>query len=138
MRTIAVPIMAGSFSSHFGGADAFALYRVDPSTGEVSDRRLITPPEHGRGIFPMWLRSLGADVVLAGGMGPRASGILAQHGIEVVLGVQGTDPDAVVRQFLEGTLVATGEPCHEHGFHDCGHHDRHQGGGGCGGHHENG
>jgi predicted Fe-Mo cluster-binding NifX family protein len=67
-------------------------------------------------------------------MGQRASGIFAQHGIDVVLGVDGDDPESMVRQYLAGTLASTGELCHDHGHHDCGehahgaHHD-------CGGHH---
>jgi predicted Fe-Mo cluster-binding NifX family protein len=132
VMTIAIPLVGKQFSSHFGGADAFVLYTVDEGDRSVSERRVVVPPEHGRGIFPMWLRQLGASVVIAGGMGPRASGILAQHGIRVVLGAQGDDPDAMVRSFLDGSLVATGEPCHDHGFHDCGHHSPRQGG--CGGH----
>jgi ATP-binding protein involved in chromosome partitioning len=130
---IAVPMVGDRFSSHFGGADAFALYTIDEERRAVAERRRHVPPEHGRGIFPMWLRQLGASVVIAGGMGPRASGIFAQHGIQVVLGAQGDDPDAMVRAFLTGTLAATGEPCHEQGFHDCGHHS--PDGGNCGGHH---
>ena len=129
VKTIAIPLMDGRFSDHFGGAQAFALYRIDEATGQVTERRVLPTPEHGRGIYPVWLSQQGADVVLAGGMGPRATGILAQHGIQVVLGIRGDDPDSVVGQYLDGTLVATGEPCQEHGFHDCGHHPD---GGGCG------
>lgn len=119
---IAVPLMRGRFGDHFGGADSFALYTVDEASRTVSERVVGSPPEHGRGVFPMWLRAQGATVVLAGGMGPRASGILAQHGIEVVVGIAGDDPDEVVRAYLDGTLEATNQPCPEHGFHDCGHH----------------
>ncbi|HOC44614.1 MAG TPA: NifB/NifX family molybdenum-iron cluster-binding protein [Thermoanaerobaculales bacterium] len=126
--------MGDRFSDHFGGADAFALYSVDTERRTVEGRQVLFPPEHGHGVYPMWLRQLGATVVLAGGMGPRASGMLTQHGIEVVLGVQGDDPDALVRSYLDGNLVAGGEPCHDHGFHDCGHHS--PGEGGCGGHHD--
>jgi predicted Fe-Mo cluster-binding NifX family protein len=131
---IAVPLQEGRFSSHFGGAEGFAFYEVNVSDRTVTDRSFGRPPEHGRGVYPMWLRGEGATVILAGGMGPRAVGIFAQHGIEVVLGIRGDDPDAVVRSFLDGTLEATGEPCHDHGFHDCGHdHGRHSGrGDGCG------
>jgi predicted Fe-Mo cluster-binding NifX family protein len=119
---IAVPLAQGRFSAHFGGAEAFAFYTVDEGSRTVRGRELEAPPEHARGVFPMWLRAQGATVVLAGGMGPRASGILAQHGIEVVTGIREEDPDAVVRAYLDGTLVASNEPCLEHGFHDCGHH----------------
>lgn len=121
IKTIAIPITDGRFCEHFGGAEAFALYTVEDSV--VGERRLMTPPEHGRGVYPVWLRQHGTEVVLAGGMGPRAVGIFAQHGIEVVLGVQGEDPDLIVERYLQGTLEATGEACHEHGFHECGHHD---------------
>ncbi len=125
---IAVPVHQGRFSAHFGGAEAFALYAVDEASGTIGERVLEALPEHGRGVYPMWLQQQGATVVLAGGMGPRASDILARHGIEVVLGIEGDDPDAVVRSYLAGTLETTGEICHEHGYHDCGHdhgsHDR--------------
>lgn len=129
---IAVPVHQGRFCEHFGGAEAFAFYTVDEGSRAIGERLFGEPPEHGRGIFPMWLRQQGTTVVLAGGMGPRAVGILAQHGIEVVTGIRGEDPDAVVVGYLDGTLEATGEVCHEHHYHDC-DHGREQGGHG-GGH----
>jgi predicted Fe-Mo cluster-binding NifX family protein len=133
MTTIAIPMRDGEFCEHFGGAETFALYTIGDGTKSVDERRTMSPPEHGRGVYPVWLRQLGAQVILAGGMGPRAVGIFARHGIEVVLGVRGADPDLMVERYLEGTLEATGEACHEHGFHDCGHHEP-RAGGGCGGH----
>ena len=47
--------------------------------------------------------------------------IFERQGIEVVLGVQGEDPEVIAHRYLAGTLETTGEVCHEHGFHDCGH-----------------
>ena len=128
---IAVPLREGKFSSHFGGAEAFVFYTVDDAAKEVANRSVAAPPEHGRGIFPVWLSKQGVTTVLAGGMGPRASGMLTGQGIDVVLGAAGDDPDAMVRAFLEGTLSFSGELCHDHSFHDCGHG---HGGGSCGGH----
>jgi predicted Fe-Mo cluster-binding NifX family protein len=129
---IAIPLHDGRLSEHFGGAEAFALYTVDDASRIVSEKAMGAPPDHSRGVFPMWLSEQGATVVLAGGMGPRAVGILAQHGIRVVLGVRGDDPDAVVRSYLDGSLEASGDVCQDHSFHDCGHHGG-QGQGGCGG-----
>ncbi len=127
---IAVPIREGRFTSHFGGAEAFALYTVD-ETKNITEQRQAAPPEHGRGVFPMWLRKQGVTTVLAGGMGPRASDIFTGHGIDVVLGADGEDPEAMVHAYLDGTLTFSGELCHEHGFHDCGNHKESSG---CGGH----
>jgi len=127
-------VREGKFSSHFGGAETFALYIVDKDRREISEQCLAAPPEHGRGVFPMWLRNQGVTTILAGGMGPRASNILAGHGIDVVLGADGEDPETMVRAYLDGTLSASGELCHEHGFHDCGNHKDSNG---CGGHRHN-
>lgn len=118
---IAIPVHQGRFSEHFGGAETFAFYTVDENSRAIGERLLGAPPEHGRGVFPVWLRQQGATVILAGGMGPRAAKIFAHHGVEVVLGVQGEDPEAIVRSYLDGTLETTGQVCHDHGFHDCGH-----------------
>jgi len=131
---IAIPVREGRFSSHFGGADAFAMYTVDETNRNVSEQEFVKPPEHGRGVFPVWLRKQGVTTVLAGGMGPRASNIFVGQGIDVVLGAEGDDPKAMARAYLDGTLAFSGELCHEHGFHDCGHHNS---GSGCGGHGHN-
>jgi predicted Fe-Mo cluster-binding NifX family protein len=121
----------GRFCEHFGGADAFAFYTVDEASRSVGDLHVGAPPEHGRGVFPVWLRQQGATVVLAGGMGPRAANIFAHHGVEVVLGVHGEDPEKIVSGYLDGTLDTTGEVCHDHGFHNCGHDHHDSGGNGC-------
>ena len=126
---IAIPLNDGRFCEHFGGAQAFALYDVNDDERTIGNHLFGAPPEHGRGVFPVWLKQQGATVVLAGGMGPRAVEIFAHQGIEVVLGVQGEDPEVIARSYLAGTLETTGEVCHEHGFHDCGHD--HGEGGGC-------
>lgn len=128
---IAVPVQQGSFCPHFGGADAFAFYTINLADRTIGDRVFGAPPEHGRGVFPSWLRHQGASVILAGGMGPRAVEMFNRMGIEVVLGVDGDHPDALVQRFLDGTLEATGQPCHEQGYHDCGHHHGDGGRGGC-------
>lgn len=126
---IAIPLHRGEFCEHFGGAQVFVFYDVDMDKWTISNHLFSAPPEHGRGIFPVWLKQQGATVVLAGGMGPRAVDIFARQGIEVVLGVRGDDPEAIARSFLAGTLETNGEVCHEHSYHDCGHDHREHGSG---------
>ena len=121
---IAIPLNDGRFCDHFGGAQAFAFYDVDDNGRTIGHRLFGAAPEHGRGVFPVWFKQQGATVVLAGGMGPRAVDIFARQGIEVVLGVEGDDPEDIAHSYLAGTLETTNEVCHEHGFHDCGHEHR--------------
>jgi predicted Fe-Mo cluster-binding NifX family protein len=121
MKKIAVPVLGGRFSSHFGGAEAFAVYQADEATKTIADKVIHPAPPHAQGSFPAFLAQIGADVIIAQGMGPRAVQILESNGIEVVLGAMGEDPDALVTAYLEGTLAATGESCHEHGHGHGGH-----------------
>ena len=117
MKKIAIPVLSGRFSSHFGGAEGFALFDVDENEGRIVDRIDHPAPPHAMGSFPAWLRDQGVDVILAAGMGPRAVEMLQASGVEVVLGASGDDPDDLVQAWLNGTLTATGESCHDHGHH---------------------
>jgi predicted Fe-Mo cluster-binding NifX family protein len=122
MMKIAIPIVQGQFSDHFGGAEAFGLFEVDEKNRTILSQTFAPAPEHERGAFPRWLREQGADVILAGGMGPRALQMFEHYGIQVVAGVAGDTPEAVVQAFLSGTLAATGEPCSGGHLHHCGDH----------------
>lgn len=123
MMKIAVPTEAGRFCTHFGGASHFTFYEIDERSRAVVASDTATPPPHERGVFPVWLKEQGVNVVLAGGMGPRAVQIFEHFGIRTVIGIEGGDPAQIVRAYLDGTLVATGEGCSGGGLHDCGHHD---------------
>jgi len=119
---IAVPMVQGRFSDHFGGAEGFGLFEVDEVSRIVVSRVFQAAPPHERGAFPRWLKEQGADVILAGGMGPRAMQMFEHFGIHVVAGVSGGDPEALVKGFLDGTLQATGEGCSGGHLHNCGDH----------------
>ncbi len=102
-RTVAVPVANGETSPHFGHCEAFAFFRVEDD-GTVTTIEEKAPPAHAPGVYPAWLRESGADVVLAGGMGPRAQGLLESEGIEVVIGVPPGPPESVVRAWARGEL----------------------------------
>jgi len=55
-----------------------------------------------------------ADIVIAGGMGPRAVELFRQNGIDVVLGAQESDPEQAVLSHLNGVL-STGDNVCDHG-----------------------
>jgi ATP-binding protein involved in chromosome partitioning len=124
MTKVAVPVSGGVFCTHFGGAEAFALFTVDES-GAIADRNVAMPPPHERGVYPKWLRSQGVTAVVAGGMGPRASTMFNAYGIDVVLGVTAGDPEMVVKEYLAGRLQSTGSLCEGGGLHACGDHGQH-------------
>jgi len=92
-------------SAHFGRCPFYIL--VDVTGNEVQFNKAAANPYYGAhgqpGEVPEFINGLGAQVIIAGGMGPRAVTFFNQFGIEVVTGAQGT-AGAAVQAFLQGTL----------------------------------
>ena len=107
---IAVPVAHGALAQHFGHCEQFVLFDVEPD-GKVGRREVLTPPPHEPGTFPRWLHEQGATLVIAGGMGARAQSLFGENGIRVVVGASSSDPDLVVREFLDGRLVTGANVC---------------------------
>lgn len=99
-------------SPHFGRCPFFILVEVEED-GVLVSREVQNPfyGQHQPGQVPAFIHSLGADVMLTGGMGGRAVQFFQQYGIEPVTGAMGT-----VRQALErylGGLLQGAAPCRE-------------------------
>ncbi len=101
-------------SAHFGRCPNYTL--VDIEEGKVIKRQLIENPEHSPGFLPGFLSSQGVNCVITGGMGIRAQNLFAQNNIETFIGVTGKI-DAVIEQFVKGTLKAGGSLCDRKGHH---------------------
>ena len=99
-------------SPHFGRCPHFVL--VDLDDHDVREVREVDNPFYGHhqpGQVPAFINSLGANVMLTGGMGGRAIMFFQQFGIEGVTGAYGT-----VRQSLERYLggdLRGAAPCKE-------------------------
>lgn len=126
-QLIALPIegdggLDAQVSEHFGHATAFAL--VATRDREIVSCRTVPNPmadHHQPGMLPGFVRTTGAGVLLAGGMGPRAVALLQSFGIQVGTGACGRVRDAV-RTYLDGGLQDI-SPC-DHGHdHGSGCHD---------------
>jgi len=104
---------------HFGRCPYFALVEVDEKA--VGKVEVIANPYYGNhqpGQVPRFIHSLGAHVMITGGMGERAVAFFTQYGIEAVTGASGTAGEAVA-QYLGGALHGWA-PCsqsqdHQHG-----------------------
>lgn len=110
---IVVPLQGEQFSSHFGRSSGFAVFDVEPGGAGTATRTDVSAPVHEHGAFPAFLRQQGADVVLAGGMGPHAREACEDNGIEVVLGVDPGSPESLVTAYLAGVLHTGPNACDE-------------------------
>lgn len=107
-------------SPHFGRCPHYIL--IDVEGREVTGVQEVDSPFYGHhqpGQVPGFIHSLGANVMLAGGMGGRAIMFFEQYGIEGVTGAYGTVRQSVGR-YLGGELRGAA-PCkesQEHGHGD--------------------
>lgn len=112
--------LEGRVSAHFGRCPAYTVALV--SDGRIVSHEVATNPHyerHAPGEVPRFLIGLGANVVLAGGMGPRAVQMLNQGGVEVATGMTGTVAEAI-QDWLAGTRGIT--PCRHDHPDSCGGH----------------
>ena len=101
---IAIPAAQGRLSAHFGHCEQFALFETDGQGTDIVNKSVHPAPPHAPGLLPQWLHDLGADVIIAGGMGQRAQQLFAQNGITVVVGAPADTPEELAAAYLAGTL----------------------------------
>jgi len=99
-------------SPHFGRCPYFAL--VETEGQEVRAVETVANPyypNHEPGEVPAFIHSLGAQVMLAGGMGGRAVAFFQQYGIAAATGA-GSTVRATLSRYLGGELQGAA-PCDE-------------------------
>jgi predicted Fe-Mo cluster-binding NifX family protein len=107
----AIPMAEGKLTPHFGHCKEFAIVHVE--NNEITHQEMLVPPPHEPGVLPKWLHDLGADVIIAGGMGQRAVSLFQENSIEVVTGAPSLAPEKLVRDYLDQTLF-TGQNLCDH------------------------
>ena len=105
----AIPLAEGKLTAHFGHCQEFALVKVEGN--EIKNKETLVPPPHEPGVLPKWLHELGANVIIAGGMGARALDLFAQNDIKVIVGASALTPEVLVKQYLDNTLQTGGNVC---------------------------
>ena len=98
-------------SHHFGRCPYYIVVDVDDK--EIKNVEAVKNPfyeSHGQtGDVPTFIQSLGADVIIAGGMGPKAIGFFQQIGIQALTGASGIVGD-VIKSYMSGQIDGA-TPC---------------------------
>jgi predicted Fe-Mo cluster-binding NifX family protein len=105
----AIPLADGKLTAHFGHCQEFAVIEVEEN--EITKKETLVPPPHEPGVLPSWLHSLGANVIIAGGMGGRAIDLFKQNDINVIIGAPALEPEELVRSYLNNTLATGANVC---------------------------
>ncbi|BAT72103.1 hypothetical protein TST_1316 [Thermosulfidibacter takaii ABI70S6] len=101
-------------STHFRRSPYFVVVDLDED-GEIVNYEIKENPYlniHGPGIVPGFIKELGADAIVTGGMGQRAAMFFEAEGIEPIVGASGTVSE-VLQKILKGERFE-GSLCEHH------------------------
>ncbi|WP_456399521.1 NifB/NifX family molybdenum-iron cluster-binding protein [Mesoaciditoga sp.] len=91
-------------SYHFGHCPYYVM--VDVEGNKVTKVESISNPfaaEHNAGDLPTYMKEKGVDVIITGGMGPKAQQYFIDYGIKPVTGAYGRVKD-VLEEFLNAKI----------------------------------
>ncbi|OOM14230.1 NifB/NifX family molybdenum-iron cluster-binding protein [Clostridium saccharobutylicum] len=116
---IALPSRNNNIDDHFGHCEYYTIFTVDTKTKEIIDSETLPSPA-GCGCksnIASTLSDMGVKVLLAGNIGEGAVRVLNNAGIEVLRGCSG-DVKTVALNWLNGSLVDSGDLCDHHDCHN--------------------
>jgi predicted Fe-Mo cluster-binding NifX family protein len=103
-------------SAHFGRCPSYTL--VDIEGEKIIRQDEILNPGHQPGFLPQFLSEKGVELIIAGGMGPRAQALFSQKNIATFVGIQGRVDD-VIQDYISQKLESGDDLCdHPKGEHD--------------------
>lgn len=119
---IAVTYENGEVFQHFGHSEQFKLYDVEDN--RITGEQVVDTNGSGHGALAGFLQAAKVDALICGGIGMGAQMALADAGIKLYAGVQGS-ADEAAKALAAGTLEYDPDAhCDHHGHHhdgDCGH-----------------
>ena len=102
-------------SYHFGHCPYFVIVEVSDNNivKKVENIENSYSGEHNPGELPAFMHSLGINMIVTGGMGPKAQEFFTQYGVEPVIGTYGKIED-VLKEVLHGEIKYEETPQREH------------------------
>lgn len=117
---IAIATDGKSVSQHFGHCKGFQIF--DLVNSEVSNSIFYENPGHKPGFLPKFLAEKNVNLIISGGMGGSAQNLFSNNGIEVIVGVEGSNEN-IINDFINGNLKSSNSVCSKHEHSDsCGGH----------------
>lgn len=100
-----------SVFQHFGRTEYFYIFDT-----ESNEEQIVDNGGNSHHDLVGYLKSLGVEVLICGGLGSHAVAFLSEVNIDVIPGAYGLVDD-VIKEYKEGALIA--DP---NAMHECSHH----------------
>ena len=118
---IAVTHENGMIFQHFGHTSQFKIYETE--NDRIVKAQVIDTEGSGHGALADFLKNLGVEILICGGIGAGAQTALKEKGITLYGGVQGSADSAVVAFIANSLKYNPDVKCDHHDHeHNCGEH----------------
>jgi len=108
---IAISADKDQVSMHFGRCEKYVLFDVKDK--EIINKKEVENPGHQPFFLPKFLAEKGVNILITGGIGPRAINLFNGLNIKVISNVEGKVED-IIKEYLKGKINEKLEPCEEH------------------------
>lgn len=120
---IAVTYENGNVFQHFGKSEQFKIYEIE--NNEIKNSTVVSTGGNGHGALAGFLKGLGVNALICGGIGGGARAALDSAQITLYPGASG-NTDECIKSLLEGNLEFDKDAvCSHHshgGDHNCADH----------------
>lgn len=118
---VAVPNIGDKVNQHFGRSTSFIIATVED--GRIKDTEQVSTEAltHRHKELADFLQGKGVSMVIAGGIGEGASEALADNGMDIIKGAEGSYKQ-VLEDFAKGGLKSKDIICGDHEHHNHEHY----------------
>ncbi len=113
---LAIPTNNGKLWPHFGKATLMTIATIENNT--LKGKETVETPPHNHNVLADFLHEKGVTDVVCGGIGSGAINALTAKGINIQSGAPELEIDAVIQQYMDGTLECGDGTCTCHGEHE--------------------
>jgi len=108
---VAVSVDNKNVSMHFGRCEKYCLYEIQDE--HIVKKTEVKNPGHEPFFLPKFLSEKRVDVLITGGIGPRAIELFKKLNIKIITNVEGKTEKAI-SDYLSGKTKEETQPCEQH------------------------
>ena len=108
---VAVSVDNKDVSMHFGRCEKYCLYEIEDK--HIVKKTEIKNPGHQPFFLPKFLSEKKVNVLITGGIGPRAIELFKKLNIKIITNVEGKI-EKVISDYLSGKIKENVDPCEQH------------------------
>jgi predicted Fe-Mo cluster-binding NifX family protein len=102
MKRVAIPVVNGRLSEYFGKCSHYKIFDIDVKT--INEKEFEVPIFTDISVLPQWAHKKGITDIISYKLEKNIISMFSMHKINVYVGITINTPDALIKEYLNGTL----------------------------------